>query len=416
VLVHGLCRSDLQWHRDGHDHGAVLARELGHTPVYLHYNTGLHTSVNGRAFAGLLETLLAQWPHRVDELAIVAHSMGGLVARGACHYGQVAGHHWLRPLRSMVFLGTPHHGAPLERGGHWVDEVLGATPYAAPFARLGKVRSAGITDLRHGSVLDEDWHGRDRFAHGRDSRTPIPLPPGVRCYAIAATTGMQDGDVRDRLLGDGLVPVASALGQHADPERTLRFAKSRQWIGYGMHHLDLLSRPEISARLVRWLAPGRRRAAGFTLVEMMVVVGVVAILALMMLPSFVDKLVRDQVVEALPLADIAKAPIALSWTGTQAFPPDNAAVGLPAPDKVVSNLVSAVAVQDGAIHMTFGNRAHGTIKGAVLTVRPAVVEDAPVVPVAWVCGYAAGPDKMKVHGENRTSIAPRYLPLKCRQS
>lgn len=418
VLVHGLCMSDMQWNRAGHDHGEVLARELGYTPVYLHYNTGLHTSVNGRAFADQLEALLAHWPDPVEELAIVTHSMGGLVARSACHYGLAAGHGWPQRLRAMVFMGTPHHGAPLERGGSWVDVILGATPYAAPIGRLGRLRSAGITDLRHGNVLDTHWNGRDRFARGRDRREPVPLPPGVQCYAIAATTGRKNGDLRDRLLGDGLVPVASALGEHKDPDHALAIAKSRQWIGYSMHHMDLLSRADVSERIVRWLAPvpRRRRAAGFTLLEMVVVVAVVAILALMTLPTFIDKQLQDQINEALPLTDIARKPIEASWSATQAFPPDNASAGLPAPDKVVSNLVSAMAVQDGVIHVTFGNRAHGLLRGNVLTLRPAVVEGAPVVPVAWVCGFAAGPDKMTIHGENRTNVPPRYLPVKCRQS
>ena len=252
LLVHGLCLSDLQWKREGHDHGAILARELGYTPVYLHYNSGLHTSTNGRALDGLLEVLLGQWPHPVEELAIVAHSMGGLIARSAWHYGRAAGHAWPRKLRELAFLGTPHHGAPLERGGNRVDAILSASPYAAPFARLGKIRSAGITDLRHGNVLDEDWKGRDRFARARDTRRPVPLPEGVRCYAMAATRGKKPGDLRDRLLGDGLVPVRSALGLHDDPARSLPFPKSRQWIGYGMTHLDLLGRTEVSDRLVRW--------------------------------------------------------------------------------------------------------------------------------------------------------------------
>ena len=225
-----------------HDHGAVLARDLGYTPLYLHYNSGLHTSTNGRALSGLLEALLEQWPHRVEELVIIAHSMGGLVARSACHYAAAAGHDWLRRLRKLAFLGTPHHGAPLERGGNWVDVILGAAPYAAPFARLGKIRSAGITDLRYGNVLDEHWKGRDRFARARDTRQSVPLPDGVQSYAMAATTGKKPGDIRDRLLGDGLVPVSSALGLHEDPHRSLRFPKSRQWIGYGMNHMDLLGR------------------------------------------------------------------------------------------------------------------------------------------------------------------------------
>jgi hypothetical protein len=119
VLAHGLCLNDRQWNRGGHDHGTVLARTLGYTPLYLNYHTGLHTSTNGRALAGLLEVLLEQWPHPVEDLVIVAHSMGGLVARSACHYGAAAGHAWPRRLSRLVFLGTPHHGAPLERGGNW---------------------------------------------------------------------------------------------------------------------------------------------------------------------------------------------------------------------------------------------------------------------------------------------------------
>lgn len=254
VLVHGLCRNDLQWTRKGHNHGAALARDMGYTPVYLHYNTGLHISTNGRAFADLIEALLKQWPLPLEELVIIGHSMGGLVSRSACHYGAVAGHDWLRHLRKIVFLGTPHHGVPLERGGNWVDMILGANPYTAPFARLGKIRSAGITDLRYGNLLNEDWEDRDRFERSGDQRRAVPLPDGVRCYTIAATTGKRVGDLSDRLLGDGLVPLHSALGHHVAPRLALSFPESRQWIGYGMNHLDLLRLPEVYARIRQWLA------------------------------------------------------------------------------------------------------------------------------------------------------------------
>jgi hypothetical protein len=255
VMIHGLCMNDLQWTREGHDHGAALGRDLGFTPLYLHYNSGLHVSINGHALAQQLEHLLDQWPQPVERLALLGHSMGGLLARSALHYATLAGHRWPARLSDMVFLGTPHHGAPLERAGNWVDIVLGATPYAAPFARLGKVRSAGITDLRHGNLLDEDWVGRDRFARGADRRQPVPLPAEVRCCAIAASIGLQTGDLKDRLLGDGLVPLASALGQHADPRRSLAFTPERQWVGYGINHLQLLQNPEVYAQLLRWLTP-----------------------------------------------------------------------------------------------------------------------------------------------------------------
>lgn len=254
VLLHGLCMNDLQWKHKGHDHGAALARDLGYAPVYLHYNSGLHISSNGRTFAALLETLVQQWPVPLTELVLIAHSMGGLVARSACHYGALARHQWLRRLDKLVFLGTPHHGAPLERGGNWVDLLLGSNAYSAPLARLGKIRSAGITDLRFGNLVDKDWNKRGRFERSGDRRVAVPLPEGVACYAIAATTGETAGDVSDRLIGDGIVPLASALGRHANPKLALTFDASRQWVAYRTSHLDLLSEREIYAQIKRWLA------------------------------------------------------------------------------------------------------------------------------------------------------------------
>ena len=147
---------------------------------------------------------------------------------------------------------------------------------------------------------------------------------------------------------------------------------------------------------------------------MMVVVGVVAVLALMMVPAYTDRLVREQINEALTLADVAKKPIATAWAVVQAFPADNAAAGLPVKEKIVSDLVSSVAVESGSIHITFGNRANSLIRGKVLTLRPAVVEDAPIVPVTWLCGFAAVPDKMVAKTANRTDVPRGNLPLKCR--
>ena len=153
---------------------------------------------------------------------------------------------------------------------------------------------------------------------------------------------------------------------------------------------------------------------GFTIVEMMVVIAVVAILALLAIPSFQDQIVRDQINTALPLADIAKAPVAASWAAAQSFPSNNEAAKLPPAEKIVNNYINSVSIQDGAIHIRFGNRANGLINGKTLTLRPAVVEDAPVVPVAWVCGAAEGPDKMTVKGVNRTDVPPGFLPFSCR--
>ena len=250
LLLHGSCLNDRKWFRHGHDHGAALARDLGYTPVYLLYNSGLHISSNGRAFAALLEELVAEWPVRLDELVILGHSMGGLVARSACHYAEAAGHHWRPKLDKLVCLGSPHHGAPLERGGNWFELLLNSTRYSAPLSQLGRIRSAGVTDMRFGLVLDEHWEGTERFASPRDPRRTLKLPDGVECYAIAATTAPGP---RDRLPGDGLVSVDSALGRHRKPELTLAFPETHQWIGFGMSHFELLNRAEVYRTLRRWL-------------------------------------------------------------------------------------------------------------------------------------------------------------------
>ncbi len=239
VLVHGLCMNDRQWSRDGHDHGAALADELGYLPLYLRYNSGLPIASNGLALADMLETLVGNGASPIEELAIVGHSMGGLVARSACHHARAVGHSWPGYLRKLVFLGTPHHGAPLERGGHGLDQVMELSPYLAPFANLSRARSAGITDLRHGAVS----------ADGKF----VPLPSGVQSYAAAAVRAANRSMLSDRLIGDGLVPLDSALGRHRDSTRTLAIPAHRQWIGYRMGHRELLSRPEVYRQISTWL-------------------------------------------------------------------------------------------------------------------------------------------------------------------
>ena len=161
-------------------------------------------------------------------------------------------------------------------------------------------------------------------------------------------------------------------------------------------------------------APARFSPAGFTLIEMMAVLSVVAILATLAIPSWQDRIVRQQIVEATRLADIAKAPVAAAWAGGKGLPADNAAAGLPAPALIVSNLVSSLQVEGGALHLTFGNQASGAIRGRVLTLRPGVVASAPVVPVAWVCGHAAPPAGMSAEGADRTDVRADFLPLNCR--
>ncbi len=152
---------------------------------------------------------------------------------------------------------------------------------------------------------------------------------------------------------------------------------------------------------------------GFSLIELMVVVAIIAIIALMAVPSLSGKYIREHIVEAMPLANIAKAPVAAAWSTAQTLPEDNESAGLPEADKMVNNVVKSITVEDGAIHILFGNRANGALQGKTLTLRPAVVEDAPIVPVAWVCGHAKAPEKMVAMGADKTDIAKAHLPVNC---
>ncbi|MFO1452841.1 MAG: hypothetical protein U1F19_00715 [Lysobacterales bacterium] len=242
VQVHGLCMNDLQWRQQGHDHGAQLAAEHGYTPVHLHYNSGLSIASNGQAFAQLLQQLLARWPVPVERFAILGHSMGGLVARAAILHASRNAQAWLQQLDQVVFLGTPHHGAPLERAGHLLQHTLGLTPWTAPFTGIGRLRSIGIQDLRHGSI-------------GAPNADYPPLPAGLRAYAVAASTqAIAAGRGGRYPRGDGLVPIASALGEHRDPRRNLRIPKAHQYLVAGTGHIGLLSSIEVYQQLRRWLA------------------------------------------------------------------------------------------------------------------------------------------------------------------
>jgi pimeloyl-ACP methyl ester carboxylesterase len=261
IVVHGLCMNDLQWtvqHEDeSFNHAEALAAKLGYTPVYVRYNTGLHTSQNGQTLSNQLELLSALWPVPLTEISVLVHSMGGLVTRSAVHAAQQNKRQWVKKLKNIVFLGTPHHGAPLEKAGNWVDVLLGVTPYSAPFKRLVELRSSGITDLRFGNVLDSDWEDQDRFKpktkQEQSNRQHLPLPDGIACFTVAATLAAKRSLVADRLVGDGLVPLNSALGVHSDPARSLAFAKSSQMLVYRTNHMTMLGSVEVGEQLVTWL-------------------------------------------------------------------------------------------------------------------------------------------------------------------
>ncbi|QPR55639.1 esterase/lipase family protein [Aeromonas allosaccharophila] len=256
LMVHGLCMNDLQWQTlyqgEPVNHGEQLANALGYQPLYVRYNSGLPIAQNGQALALLLEQLLTHWPGDLKEITILGYSMGGLVARSACHHAGVAGLTWPAHLANLIFLGTPHHGAPLEHAGHWLEQLLPASAYTEPFVRLTRLRSTGIKDLRHGKVI-ETIAPPDPAVPMRDPREPLPLPCGVNCYAIAATTAAKRSLLADRLIGDGLVPLRSALGQHSEARHQLAFLPAHTLIVYRTSHMALLGSPQVGQQLLRWL-------------------------------------------------------------------------------------------------------------------------------------------------------------------
>jgi hypothetical protein len=265
VLLHGLCMSPWQWRAPAPAEDAdvqALAERLGYRVLHLHYNSGRQIGHNGADFADALHALFAGWPQPIDELVLLGHSMGGLVARSACHAGIERGHAWAaRPLR-LICLGTPHHGAPLERAGNGVDRLLAALPLVSPFARLGHLRSAGITDLRHGAVLPVTTQGKQRFtARGLPAPAP-PLPESVELHVIAGTRSPVLRGATTRLRSDGLVPVASALGQHPKAERDLRVPAVRQATVAGVGHIALLHDARVLGIVRGWLGGAAAPAGG----------------------------------------------------------------------------------------------------------------------------------------------------------
>jgi pimeloyl-ACP methyl ester carboxylesterase len=242
VFLHGLGETEHAW--GGPNYGDLLDDA---TPVFIRFNTGRHISENGTALAALMEGVVRDWPVEVERITIIGHSLGGLVARSACHRGGT----WTRHVRHVISLGTPHMGAPLEQAVHAMSAALHLAPETRPFARFLRRRSAGIRDLRRGSLVDEDWSGQDPDALRAKALTEVPLLAGVTHCFVAATVTRSAKHPVARLIGDVLVLSPSASGR----SRTRRLAFDEEFgltVG-GVHHLALLNHPEVGAQIRAWL-------------------------------------------------------------------------------------------------------------------------------------------------------------------
>ncbi|WP_292273187.1 hypothetical protein [Marinobacter sp.] len=254
VLVHGLCLSHEYWrgHSEG-NLGTELQRMQGFTPLYLNYNTGRHISSNGKELSEQLQLMVEAWPVEVKELTLIGHSMGGLVIRSASWYGSELSLSWTGLLKNALYLGSPHHGAALAKASHLLTFVMGKFRYASPFA-LGQHTSAGIKDLRHGNLLDDDWEGLDQDDFHPDCRKPVPLQEGTRHYFIAATIGRNMSDLSSTVVGDLLVRLDSAKGHHADELRKLSIRPENFRVFENLNHLDLLDNKVVHDQILEWLA------------------------------------------------------------------------------------------------------------------------------------------------------------------
>jgi hypothetical protein len=251
VFVHGLAETEDSWHRrdDGAGgYGQRLAGELGYAPVYIRYNTGRHVSDNGKDLASLLGSLVDAWPERVDEVLLVGHSMGGLVIRSACHYGQQASAAWIDRVRHVFYLGSPHLGAPAARAAGYAGWVLSQAAETRPFVTMVNGTSSGIKDLRYGYLLADDWAGCDPDSCRRDHRRDTPLLAGASHYVISATITADPASALGAVAGDLLVQPASAHGRRGYRQQIPFAAESGRKIG-GLHHFDLLDHPAVWAAM-----------------------------------------------------------------------------------------------------------------------------------------------------------------------
>ena len=255
VFVHGLMGNEVGWRlgrRQGREpYGTRLARELGCTPVYVRYNSGRHISENGRSLADLLEALVAAWPVEVAEVALVGHSMGGLVSRSACHRAAADGAAWVERVRHVISLGSPHMGAPLEQAAHVASYAFGKLPETRMISTFLRRRSSGIRDLRQGSLVDEDWRDRDPEALRAAACEEVPLLEGATHCFVSATVTRSPRHPVGRVVGDALVLQPSATGR----SRTRKLGFEDE---YGLHigatnHIALLNHPAVYEKLREWL-------------------------------------------------------------------------------------------------------------------------------------------------------------------
>ncbi|BES73797.1 hypothetical protein RE428_48150 [Marinobacter nanhaiticus D15-8W] len=239
ILVHGLTEMETIWDfpgRPGYNYATALSERLGATALTVRYNSGRAIHQNGRDFSLMIEQLVAAWPVPVENLFLLGHSMGGLLIRSACHYGQDASHTWIDHLDSCVYLGSPHDGSWLARLAQGTTGLMQQMPrdYLRAAADLVNLRSVGIRNLNQGVILEED--------------DTAPLLPEVRHFAVCGLIGRRRAHLVNRLVGDALVHEDSACGRGQTG-----WTLDGEVVFAGIDHIRLAHHPQVLAQLEEWL-------------------------------------------------------------------------------------------------------------------------------------------------------------------
>ncbi|PPJ08859.1 alpha/beta hydrolase [Nocardia nova] len=258
IFLHGLAETEHAWRLGGRPtYAERLEADLGCTSLQVRYNSGLHISENAQQLNDLLQRLDEHWPVEIEQLSLVGHSMGGLIARSACFDAAEERRSWVRHVRQLVCLGSPHLGAPLEQIVHYLSAALVRVPETRPFGRLLRRRSAGIRDLRDGSLVDQDWDGVDADALRRKAIREIPLLEGADHYFVTATITRSPRNPLGHLIGDGLVLTTSGSGRNR--ARRIGFDDDNGLHLPGANHFTLLNHEAVYEALTHWLRGEREQ-------------------------------------------------------------------------------------------------------------------------------------------------------------
>ncbi len=257
VLAHGSCGSDSDWNfksKSPTTYGSLLKKDLGFDPFYLRYNTGLHISTNGKRLSNLLETFVESKNSQIKELILIGHSMGGLVFRSACHYGQLENREWVKLVKKVFYLGSPHLGTHFEKFGKLTTTVLRQVPNLVTnaIASFLDLRSAGIKDMRHGYLTDEDWDHNDAENLMRHHPSKIPLLSHADHYLVCATLAKKIDSRMARIFGDGMVHPASGTGRGLIESSRIPFKEEHTKVFAGVSHLGLLKNRKIYSQIKNW--------------------------------------------------------------------------------------------------------------------------------------------------------------------